>query len=230
MFARQRLEAASRAGFSIVGSSPGLCVQHFWPAMGAAPDQPVVAVLDMDRAYVFELSVAWPAEVWIESARGVRLAQKKTAGGPVSLTLPRSVFREGPVDLVIAALRLEARLPPVTVPFRVFVLPRSSGGGSDADGDCVRPRDGDCDDRQSGANPFAVELCGNRQDDDCNGKVDDCQLKLGQSVQVMWQGSWYRGSVLELRSDGHVKVHYTDYSDRWDEAVELSRVRTFAGE
>ena len=48
--------------------------------------------------------------------------------------------------------------------------------------DCARGTD--CDDRNSGANPDAGEICGNGTDDDCDGSTDesDCECRRGDRV------------------------------------------------
>ncbi len=48
--------------------------------------------------------------------------------------------------------------------------------GQDLDGDGFTPADGDCDDNDPNVNPAMPELCGDGQDNDCDGAVDEgCQ-------------------------------------------------------
>ena len=49
----------------------------------------------------------------------------------------------------------------------------ASDPNTDSDGDGYTPAQGDCDDCNPTVNPGAVDVPGNNQDDDCNGKVDD---------------------------------------------------------
>jgi len=48
---------------------------------------------------------------------------------------------------------------------------------------------------------------------------------VGDQVEVEWAGSWYKASVLQILTNGRVKVHYIGWSDSWDEVVPLNRVR-----
>lgn len=54
---------------------------------------------------------------------------------------------------------------------------------------------------------------------------DARSLAIGQPVQVEWQGRWYAASVLSVSSPTEVRIHYTGWSDRWDETVGIARVR-----
>ena len=48
--------------------------------------------------------------------------------------------------------------------------------------------------------------------------------KLGQKVAIEWQGSFWDGQVIAVRS-GLFKVHYAGWGSEWDEWVEPSRLR-----
>ena len=48
---------------------------------------------------------------------------------------------------------------------------------------------------------------------------------VGDQVEVEWAGSWYKASILQILTNGRVKVHYIGWSDSWDEVVPLNRVR-----
>jgi hypothetical protein len=48
----------------------------------------------------------------------------------------------------------------------------------DSDGDGYTTCAGDCDDGNPAVHPGATEICGNRVDDDCDGKVDYCPLQF----------------------------------------------------
>lgn len=48
---------------------------------------------------------------------------------------------------------------------------------------------------------------------------------VGDQVEVEWAGSWYNASILQILTNGRVKVHYVGWSDSWDEVVPLNRVR-----
>ena len=50
-------------------------------------------------------------------------------------------------------------------------------------------------------------------------------LTVGQSVQVEWNGSWYEGSILALRDDGRVRIHYEGWAQSYDEDVTRDRLR-----
>ena len=49
--------------------------------------------------------------------------------------------------------------------------------------------------------------------------------RVGDQVEVEWAGSWYKASILQILTNGRVKVHYIRWSDSWDEVVPLNRVR-----
>ena len=48
----------------------------------------------------------------------------------------------------------------------------------------------------------------------------------GQPVEILWQGDWYRGRVLEgPRPDGSCYITYDGYASSWDEWVTADRLR-----
>ena len=48
--------------------------------------------------------------------------------------------------------------------------------------------------------------------------------KARDSVQVLWKGSWYAATILEVQGDKY-KIHYDGYESSWDEVVGADRVR-----
>ncbi|HZX32271.1 MAG TPA: caspase family protein [Rhodocyclaceae bacterium] len=50
-------------------------------------------------------------------------------------------------------------------------------------------------------------------------------LVRGDAVDVEWHGSWYPGSVLEVKSQGRYRIHYDGYDSSWDEVVGPDRIR-----
>src|SRR5688572_5274584 len=44
-------------------------------------------------------------------------------------------------------------------------------------------------------------------------------LRKGTRVLVNWQGSWWRGEVLDVESDDRVRIHYVGWDSSWDETV-----------
>jgi len=44
------------------------------------------------------------------------------------------------------------------------------------------------------------------------------------TVEILWGGRWWKGTVLAKKS-GLIKIHYTGWSNVWDQWVEPSRVR-----
>jgi hypothetical protein len=52
----------------------------------------------------------------------------------------------------------------------------------------------------------------------------DAKYKVGNEVDVLWNGSWWQGKVLAV-SGTKYKVHYIGYSNSWDEWVAANRVR-----
>jgi hypothetical protein len=50
--------------------------------------------------------------------------------------------------------------------------------------------------------------------------------RVGDRVRVIWRGSIYPATVLEVSGKGHLLVHYDGYENAWDEKVPLDRVIT----
>lgn len=48
--------------------------------------------------------------------------------------------------------------------------------------------------------------------------------KIGDAVEVEWQGGWYRATVLAAGND-RLRVHYNGFDDSWEEDIAPSRVR-----
>ncbi len=48
--------------------------------------------------------------------------------------------------------------------------------------------------------------------------------KVGDTVQVLWEEKWYAATILEL-IDGKYKVHYDGWESKWDEVVDVSRMK-----
>lgn len=53
-------------------------------------------------------------------------------------------------------------------------------------------------------------------------------LKVGQSVEVLWEGKWWPANVLK-REDDKAFVKYDGYGDEWNEWVGPDRLRTGTG-
>jgi hypothetical protein len=49
--------------------------------------------------------------------------------------------------------------------------------------------------------------------------------RVGQRVEVEWDGDWFLGRIIEVRPDGLHKVTYDGYDASWDEWVPSSRMR-----
>ncbi len=54
---------------------------------------------------------------------------------------------------------------------------------------------------------------------------NDTELKIGQRIQAHWASRWYEATVIELRDDGQVKIHWKNYSTNFDEFLPRSRLR-----
>ena len=54
---------------------------------------------------------------------------------------------------------------------------------------------------------------------------DGLRLSPGMAVEVEWNESFYRGTVLEDFGNGSLRVHYVGWSDSFDEPVDVERVR-----
>ncbi|HXV18137.1 MAG TPA: hypothetical protein VD758_15215 [Gemmatimonadaceae bacterium] len=53
------------------------------------------------------------------------------------------------------------------------------------------------------------------------------QAKAGDAIDVLWNGTWYAGTVLETRANGY-KIHYNGWASTWDEVVGPDRIRASA--
>lgn len=51
------------------------------------------------------------------------------------------------------------------------------------------------------------------------------ELRAGQSVLVLWSGTWYPSVVRSTTQDGQVRIGYVGYGEQSDETVALDRVR-----
>ena len=47
---------------------------------------------------------------------------------------------------------------------------------------------------------------------------------VGEQVEILWSGGWYKGTVLEI-DKAKYKVHYTEWGSLYDEWVEAARLR-----
>lgn len=50
----------------------------------------------------------------------------------------------------------------------------------------------------------------------------------GQKVQVLWKGTWYASTILEVGADanaGKYKIHYDGWGNEWDEWVTPDRIK-----
>ncbi len=53
---------------------------------------------------------------------------------------------------------------------------------------------------------------------------------VDQAVEILWQGDWYPGRVLEgPRPDGTCYITYDGYASGWDEWVTADRLRRIGG-
>jgi hypothetical protein len=48
---------------------------------------------------------------------------------------------------------------------------------------------------------------------------------VGSKVEILWGGTWYKGSVVEEKGEQY-KVHYDGWDSSWDEWVKKDRLRT----
>lgn len=48
--------------------------------------------------------------------------------------------------------------------------------------------------------------------------------KVGDMVQVLWEEKWYAAVILEV-IDGKYKVHYEGWEAKWDEVVDVARMK-----
>ncbi len=48
---------------------------------------------------------------------------------------------------------------------------------------------------------------------------------VGDRVDVEWNGTWWKGEILEVRGGNMYKVHYTGWASSWDEVVAGRRIR-----
>ena len=58
------------------------------------------------------------------------------------------------------------------------------------------------------------------------GVEDEVEPRVGQRVEVNYEGKWYKAKVVEADGD-QVQVHYVNFDDSWDEWVGPERVRPY---
>jgi hypothetical protein len=54
-------------------------------------------------------------------------------------------------------------------------------------------------------------------------------FRVGQPVQVEWNGQWYDATILVVERDGNYRIRYDGWSTNWDEPVPPSRIRVRVG-
>jgi hypothetical protein len=54
-------------------------------------------------------------------------------------------------------------------------------------------------------------------------------FKVGDTIDVQWNGSWYESQILAVEAGPKYKIHYVGWSDSYDESVEPARVRARSG-
>ncbi len=50
-------------------------------------------------------------------------------------------------------------------------------------------------------------------------------FRVGDLVDVEWQGRWYPASVIAVPEPGAFTIHYDGYGAEWDETVGSARIR-----
>ena len=55
------------------------------------------------------------------------------------------------------------------------------------------------------------------------------KYKASDVVDILWNGSWYEGSILAVATGDKYRVHYAGYGASWDEWVTGARLRTKTG-
>jgi hypothetical protein len=55
--------------------------------------------------------------------------------------------------------------------------------------------------------------------------TEQTPLQVGDKLLAHWAGQWHSVRVLELRSDGKVKIHWDGWADSWDDYVSRSQLR-----
>ncbi len=55
-------------------------------------------------------------------------------------------------------------------------------------------------------------------------ETEPARRRIGDEVEVEWQGSWYAAVIRERRGDQWL-IHYDGYGDEWDELVGEDRIR-----
>ncbi|MCS6795346.1 MAG: agenet domain-containing protein [Raineya sp.] len=60
-------------------------------------------------------------------------------------------------------------------------------------------------------------------------KKSQNEYKVGDKVEILWNGSWYKGSIISAKNaEGKYKIHYDGYDSNWDEFVEPKRLRALS--
>jgi sRNA-binding protein len=53
--------------------------------------------------------------------------------------------------------------------------------------------------------------------------------RVGDGVEVSWNGTWYNATVLVVNRDGTFRIHYDGWEASWDENVPPARIRARTG-
>ena len=51
------------------------------------------------------------------------------------------------------------------------------------------------------------------------------RLEIGTPLLANWNGLWWRAQVIDLQSDGQVRIHYTGWDSSWDETLPRERLQ-----
>lgn len=54
--------------------------------------------------------------------------------------------------------------------------------------------------------------------------TEGMRLRVGQAVRAQWGAGWFDAQVIAVEGSG-VRIHYTGYSDQWNEVVPTYRLR-----
>ena len=55
--------------------------------------------------------------------------------------------------------------------------------------------------------------------------VAGAAFKVGDEIDVNWNGEWWKATVLAVKAGPRYKVHYVGWGNNWDELVLPARVR-----
>lgn len=56
-------------------------------------------------------------------------------------------------------------------------------------------------------------------------KLNSQTFSKGESIEISWKGEWYKGKIVEVKSNDNYLISYDGYDATWNESVGVGRIR-----